>query len=53
MNYRIITSGTPGSLADHVNELIAEGWAPQGGISVAYSPGGGTLFAQAMSKDVK
>lgn len=53
MEYRIVTHYNAFSLAQRINEFIAGGWAPQGGVSVAISPGGGELYAQAMVREVK
>ena len=58
MKYTIIRSGDASWVVDKVNEFIAKGWEPQGGISVGMAIGkdryGHRLeqkkFAQAMIK---
>lgn len=35
MNYQIVTAYSPEKLAEKVNALLAEGWEPQGGVSVS------------------
>jgi hypothetical protein len=37
-------------LSDQVNRAIADGWRPQGGVSVMHHPSIGTIFSQAMVK---
>ncbi len=49
MEYRIIGHTSQGEISDRVNQLIGEGWRPQGGISTAVRPSDGDLyFIQAM-----
>lgn len=53
MEYQIILEGSVVSLAPKVNELIAQGWEPHGGVSVAVGGNGKNLTvccAQAMIK---
>lgn len=35
MEYQVVVRGEAAKLADAVRELIEQGWAPQGGVSVA------------------
>jgi hypothetical protein len=49
MTYQLVTSKSPKDLTEKVNQMISEGWEPQGGVGV----GGDALnrhFAQAMLK---
>jgi len=41
MRYTVIDAPSAGGLALLVNQAIADGWRPQGGVSVAVPPGDG------------
>ncbi|WP_425614678.1 DUF1737 domain-containing protein [Anatilimnocola sp. NA78] len=47
MQYTILVASSPEQLAEQVNQRIAEGWMPSGGVSVAVYVGSVT-FCQAM-----
>ncbi|WP_338953396.1 DUF1737 domain-containing protein [Lactococcus petauri] len=47
MKYRVLEGEYTYKLAEKVNELIAKGWKPQGGVT-AYSHGMSTYYCQAM-----
>ena len=47
MTYTILKSDFVNTLAEEVNEHIANGWKPQGGVS-AYSHGMSTYYCQAL-----
>jgi hypothetical protein len=50
MKYRILEKRSAYKLEIEVNELIAQGWRPQGGVAVD-SMGMGESFLQAMVKE--
>ena len=51
MEYVIKTHYDEVLLAQIVLKQIFDGWLPQGGVSVAISPGGGYCYAQAMIRE--
>lgn len=51
MEYTIVTAKKMEDLIKKVNELILEGWKPQGGICESGNEYSGTLFFQAMIKN--
>ena len=53
MDYIILQDTRSETLAYEVADKMTEGYVPQGGVSVSVAPGGWTLFAQAMVKEVK
>ena len=48
--YIILQDTRSETLAYEVTAKMAEGYKPQGGVTVGVAPGGWTLFAQAMVK---
>jgi hypothetical protein len=48
MKYKIVWENTVGELTTTVNELIQNGWNPQGGVSLGY----GGSYIQAMVKTI-
>lgn len=49
--YRVITAALPEQLTYKVNEAIAAGWAPQGGVAATVDNDTGyTIYAQAVVK---
>jgi len=53
MEYIILQDSRSEQLALEVTYKMTEGYVPVGGVSVGVAPGGWTLFAQAMMKEVK
>ena len=54
MKYTIVTHYDEEVLAAKVEDLIAEGWTPQGGVSVAVNgQSNNVTFAQALVKESK
>jgi hypothetical protein len=51
MNYRIVESSNRYDLANEVNDWIAAGWRPLGGVSFAYHSAYKETWAQAMVKE--
>ena len=50
MKYIVVQESSADKMAREVNDMIAEGYVPQGGMSLSIAPGGWTLFCQAMVK---
>lgn len=50
MQYIILESWSAAGLEANVTLHLREGWSLQGGVSIAYSPGGSLMYAQAMIK---
>jgi hypothetical protein len=50
MQYTILRSTKLEELVDFVNQRIAEGWLPLGGVSASIAVGN-AIFCQAMTKD--
>jgi hypothetical protein len=53
MNYRIVESNNRYDLATEVNDWIAAGWRPQGGVSFVYHSAYKETWTQAMVKEDK
>lgn len=51
MNYRIVESSNRYDLAKEVNDWIAAGWRPQGGVSFVYHSAYKETWTQAMVKE--
>jgi hypothetical protein len=51
MEYTIVTGQKKEDLIKKVNELILEGWKPQGGICESGTDSSGFFFSQAMIKN--
>jgi hypothetical protein len=49
MKYTILRAGKLEELIDAVNQLLADGWMPLGGVSASVAVGG-TLYCQAMTR---
>lgn len=52
MQYKIITTGTAGSLSTEITKMLSNGWILQGGVSVGKDEYGRCCFAQAMVKSI-
>lgn len=56
MRYLLLTDDAPGDLSDEVNRMIADGWRPLGGasVAVAHHPQHGTLvwYTQAVVNEL-
>jgi hypothetical protein len=50
MKYKIVESQNRYDLVEKVNDSIAEGWKPQGGVNMLYHSGYKESWAQAMVK---
>jgi hypothetical protein len=50
MEYTTVQASSNNDLIKKVNELIKQGWKPQGGIGITY---GSTPFYQAMIRETK
>ena len=48
MQYRVVSGDVNKSLSEAVNEMIAEGWRPQGGVSTMQTGMSGWVLCQAM-----
>lgn len=48
MKYQIVSSRYVIELEDKVNDLMAEGWLPRGGVSIINEPAYTPMFYQAM-----
>lgn len=53
MEYCIVTHWQAQELSKRVNEFIADGWVPQGGVAYTVTLGVDESFAQAMVREVK
>lgn len=52
LKYKIVTEEHASALVTAINQLISEGWAPQGGVAVATDANSKeTTYAQAMLKE--
>jgi hypothetical protein len=51
INYHIVESSNRYDLATEVNDWIAAGWKPQGGVALVYHSAYKETWAQAMVKD--
>ncbi len=49
-SYHVAVEWNKEALQNTVNFAIKGGWVPQGGIALAYSPGGSLIYAQALTK---
>lgn len=48
--YDLVFEDSITELKDKVNEMIKQGWRPQGGVCTSVNMGVGVLFCQAMIK---
>jgi hypothetical protein len=53
MEYRIVIHWQAQELSKRVNEFIADGWVPQGGVTYTVGQGNDERFAQAMIREAK
>jgi hypothetical protein len=51
MKYKIVTHWRFEEVESQILLLLCAGWTLQGGVSVAISPGGEVIFAQALIKE--
>lgn len=50
MKYKVVFGGPGKEIINFVNDMIKDGWSPQGGISVIQDPVLGPIMFQAMVK---
>lgn len=50
MQYKVVFGGPGKEIIDLVNDMIKDGWSPQGGISVIQDSALGPIMFQAMVK---
>ena len=48
MEYKIVEAHYAATLARLVNELISEGWEPQGGVAIAFDSSNNAVYTQAL-----
>ncbi len=53
MEYTLVEDSSPQDLEKEVNDLISEGWLPQGGIAISNSSDVDFTYCQAMIRNNK
>ena len=51
MKYKVVEHWDLEEFESIINLLLYQGWALQGGVSIAFSPGGEQSFTQALIKE--
>jgi hypothetical protein len=51
VEYRLVCAATGELFVSRVNEALADGWTPQGGVSVGYDAATGDRYFQAVVRD--